>query len=155
MAVLPVLDGLALDNVTMFEKPIPVPASFNPTAGAMRAAPSGSAERFESRGPRRTGDALRAVAWSEITAKLKASRDLRLLLRTEAQSPIDVVGASFGDAAASYFALLDNSEPGVNPDALEPSKALDGTSLESDANRPGAMAGNAPVAARDVAREMQ
>ena len=62
------------------------------------AAPLG--ERFDSRPARRAGDALRAVEWSEITARLNAARDLRLLLRSESQGRIEAVAASFGDAAA-------------------------------------------------------
>lgn len=159
MPVLPVLDALALNTNAMFEKANPVSASAAPGLAGLRPASAGSqasvSERFESRGPRRAGDALRAVEWSEITARLKAARDLRLLLRTETQAPIEAVAASFGDAAASYFALLDDSEPGVNPDALGHSKPL-GTMLdEYDANRPNEMAGDATAAASGDAREMQ
>lgn len=88
------------------------------------AVPAG--ERFESRSARRAGDALRAVEWSEITARLNAARDLRLLLRSESQGRIDAVAASFGDAAASYFAMIEDNEPAINLDALDCSKASDG-----------------------------
>jgi hypothetical protein len=88
------------------------------------AAPDG--ERFESPPARRAGDALRAVEWSEITARLNAARDLRLLLRSESYGRIDVSAASFGDAAASYFAMIEDNEPAINLDALDGSKALDG-----------------------------
>ena len=83
---------------------------------------SGGDERSANRPARRTGEALRAVEWNELTARLNAARDLRLLMRTESQAPIESVAASFGDAAASYFALLGDDEPGVNPDALEHGK---------------------------------
>lgn len=139
----------------MFEKANPVSPSVRPDLGQLRPVSTGLAERFELRGVRRAGDALRAMEWSEITARLNAARDLRLLLRNESQAPIEMVAASFGDAAASYFALLEDSERGVNPDALEQSKALDAKGVDSDANRPGAMAGDAPATARGDAREMQ
>jgi hypothetical protein len=164
MAVLPVLDALALGRVMMFEKANPSLASQRPLVGSLwpegrtRARPareSGELERFDSRPARRAGEALRAVEWSEITARLNAARDLRLLLRNESQAPIEAVAASFGDAAASYFALLDDSEPGVNPDALGQSKALGAMFDSQDANRSGAAAGESPDAARGDAREMQ
>lgn len=91
-----------------------------------RSASAQAGERFESRAGKRAGDALRAVEWSEITARLNAARDLRLLLRSESQGRIEAVAASFGDAAASYFAMIDENEPAVNHHALECSKASDG-----------------------------
>jgi hypothetical protein len=99
----------------MFEKAKP---SYAPQ-GAI-----GAEERFAGRAARRAGDALRAVEWSELTARLNAARDLRLLLRSESQGAIEAVAASFGDAAASYFALLDDSELPVNRDALGQLKDL-------------------------------
>jgi len=148
----------------MFEKTNPVTASGNASAGALRpeerarlrvAAHGGGSERFELRPARRAGEALRAVEWGEITARLNAARDLRLLLRTESQAPIEAVSASFGDAAASYFALLDDSEPGVNPDALGQAKALGAMLDPSDANRPDHARGGHSAANRGDAREMQ
>ncbi|MEQ5788215.1 hypothetical protein J3454_09945 [Erythrobacter sp. NFXS35] len=117
----------------MFEKTDPVYASLRPPlnrraedgARLRRSAGAPVAERFESRAARRSGDALRAVEWSEITARLNAARDLRLLLRDESRGQIDAVGASFGDAAASYFAMIDENEPGINLGALECSKGWD------------------------------
>jgi hypothetical protein len=113
------------------------------------------AERFESRSTRRAGDALRAVEWSEITARLKAARDLRLLLRDESHAPIEAVAASFGDAAASYFALIDDGERNINPDALGQSKVI-GVMVEGrEANRSGGVASQNAGSALDDAREMQ
>jgi hypothetical protein len=155
MRVLPVLDALGLDPNAMFEKANPVSALSVPGPGGRSAVTAGPTERFESLCPRRAGDALRAVEWTEITARLKAARDLRLLLRTEAQAPIEAVAASFGDAAASYFALLDEGKPDVNPDALGHSKPLGVTLDTYDANRRDLMAGHAAAAARGDAREMQ
>jgi hypothetical protein len=114
----------------MFEKADPVSAAQRPPftrrteerAWLRRGASGAGAERFDSRATRRAGEALRAVEWSEITARLNAARDLRLLLRSESQGQIDAVGASFGDAAASYFAMLDDREPAINLDGLDRSK---------------------------------
>ncbi|MFO6446731.1 hypothetical protein ACLBKU_06245 [Erythrobacter sp. NE805] len=112
----------------MFEKAKPLQAP----RGAF-----GAQERFAGRAARRAGDALRAVEWSELTARLNAARDLRLLLRSESQGAIEAVAASFGDAAASYFALLDDGEPAVNRDALGHSKDLGAKLGTVQANRPG------------------
>jgi hypothetical protein len=148
----------------MFEKTNLVPASRAASAGALspderarlRAAaiPQG-AERPESPRQRRLGDALRAVEWSELTARLNAARDLRLLLRTELQAPIESVAASFGDAAASYFALLDDDEPGVNRDDLGQSKVSGAMTVAHEATRSGDAKGSNPDAPRGDAREMQ
>ncbi len=111
----------------MFEKAKPSLARSGMPSGGLSAeermrlraaAATDDAARFAARPTRRAGDALRAVEWSELTARLNAARDLRLLLRTETRAPIEAVAASFGDAAASYFALLEDSEPNINPDAL-------------------------------------
>lgn len=119
-------------------------------------APQGAADegaRVASRPARRAGEALRAVEWSELTARLNAARDLRLLLRTESQAPIEPSAASFGDAAASYFALLDNSEQAGNPDALGQSKALGGMIGTSKTNRADAATGQPAGPSRSDARD--
>ncbi len=135
----------------MFEKAKP----FNAQSGA-QSEPRSGRERIASRPARRAGEALRALEWSELTARLNAARDLRLLLRTESHAPIEQTAASFGDAAASYFALLDDSEPGVNPDALGQSKALGAKVCPDEAKRPGDAAGlHSERAVRGDAREMQ
>lgn len=149
----------------MSEKANPVSASVRPAAqgrhaedaARLRPMPAGaspamSAERFDARSLRRAGDALRAVEWSELTARLNAARDLRLLMRNESQTSIEDVAASFGDAAASYFALIDDNEPGVNPDALGHSKALGDIAVISD--RTGTADDPARAAHGDT-REMQ
>ena len=150
MAVLPDLDALALEAVVMFEKADSVSASLR--APLMRRAEDGArlhhggagagSERFESRPARRAGDALRAVEWSEITARLNAARDLRLLLRSESQGRILAMAASFGDAAASYFAMIEDNEPAINLDALDSSKALDGKECAREAVRHDAASGD-------------
>ncbi|WP_143736939.1 hypothetical protein [Erythrobacter tepidarius] len=149
MAVLPDFDALALKTVVMFEKGDSLTASLR--ALPMRRAEDGSrldhggigvaSGRFESRSARRGGDALRAVEWSEITARLNAARDLRLLLRSESQGRIEAVAASFGDAAASYFAMIEDNELAVNHDALDGSKALGGTECACVAVRHDAVSG--------------
>lgn len=139
----------------MFEKADPVSARLRPPLtrrvedGARSRRPGGAVagERFESRGGRRAGDALRAVEWSEITARLNAARDLRLLLRSESQGRIEAVAASFGDAAASYFAMIDDNEPAINLDALDCSKAFDGNdSACADIRHDAASEGDAATA---------
>jgi len=109
--------------------------------------------RLAPRATRRAGDALRAVEWSELTARLNAARDLRLLLRTESQAPIVAVAASFGDAAASYFALLDHGEPDVNPDALGQSKGPGERVDASDVTRPDETTVSRSDATRGAARD--
>jgi hypothetical protein len=136
----------------MFEKANPVSVSSRALAGGFRPEES-AAPRFDVRGLRRAGDALRAVEWSEITARLNAARDLRLLMRNESQAQIEVASASFGDAAASYFALIDESEPDINPDALGQSKAFGVTFASSEANRPCDAADQNAGAAPGDARE--
>ncbi|MFN3863933.1 MAG: hypothetical protein ACK4RT_06595 [Erythrobacter sp.] len=134
MAVLPDLDALALSAVAMFEKAeslsasLTVPLTRRAEDGARPCPGAGAsiAERFDARPARRAGDALRAVEWSEITARLNAARDLRLLLRSESQGRIEAVAASFGDAAASYFAMIEDHEPAINHDALDAPKGLGG-----------------------------
>lgn len=134
----------------MFEKAKP----FNAPSGIRSSGRSGE-ERFASHPARRAGEALRALEWSELTARLNAARDLRLLLRTESHAPIEPAAASFGDAAASYFALLDDSEPGVNPDTLDQSKGLSATVGLNQAKRPDAGSGPTANPRRSDAREVQ
>lgn len=125
----------------MFEKASPLAAARSP---GHRPPPA-----------RRAGEALRALAWSELTARLNAARDLRLLLRSEREAPIEPVAASFGDAAARYFALIADGERAINPDALGQSKILDAMIAASDANRPGPEAGAMPDAVGGDARDVQ
>lgn len=133
----------------MFEKAKPQPAPHGASG-----APPGNDARFAS-SPGRAGNALRAVEWSELTARLNAARDLRLLLRTESHAPIEAVAASFGDAAASYFALLDHDEPGVNRDTLGQLNDTGAIVRADDANRSGHMEGQPSDAARGDARDMK
>ncbi|QUL37363.1 hypothetical protein [Erythrobacter sp. JK5] len=84
--------------------------------------------------PGRGGDALRAMQWSELTARLNAARDLRRVLRRDARHNIASAAASFGDAAATYFESLGNGERAVNPVALGASKASCATFCEPGAD---------------------
>lgn len=69
---------------------------------------------------------LRMIEWSELTARLNAARDLRLVLRRDANKADADSTASFADAAARYFRTRDYNEPGVNPVALEQFKGSPG-----------------------------
>lgn len=118
----------------MFEKTYPFRSSGEPAKGAdsttdARAARVRSAE-LDAAGPgrERGGDALRAMAWSELTARLNAARDLRLELRHEARTNIESDPASFADAAASYFRNLGERKPEINSAALGQSKGSRGNS---------------------------
>lgn len=104
MPVLPVLDPLRLIAVVMFEKIVKTGQTGDQVAG-------------------RGGTALRALDWSEVTARLEAARDLRQLMRTDSRLSLASHGSSFGDAAASCFRALEKNERAVNPDGLEARKA--------------------------------
>ncbi|WP_155646338.1 hypothetical protein [Erythrobacter donghaensis] len=148
----------------MFEKPRPSLTRADAPSGGLSAeerallratAKGGGAERFDPRPARRNGEALRAMEWSELTARLNAARDLRLLMRIESQAPIEAVAASFGDAAASYFALLEESELPINPDALGQSKHPGTIMNAAHANRPENASGPRSDAPRRAARDMR
>ena len=81
--------------------------------------------------PARRGDALRAIAWSELTARLNAARELRRELRQEAILCAGASGATFGDAAASFFKTFGEGQRPVNPEALEGCKASGGNDSET------------------------
>ena len=72
--------------------------------------------------------ALRAIGWTELTARINAARDLRQILRSDTT----LMTASFGDAAAGYFASVDQGKRAVNPDALEGSKIRQAMELVSE-----------------------
>ena len=73
-----------------------------------------------------SADALRPMEWSELTARLTAARELRALLRRDAQAARSGAAGGFGDAAALYFRTREESEPDVNPVALEHPKCSPG-----------------------------
>ena len=74
------------------------------------------------------GKALRAIGWSELTARINAARDLRTVLRRDST----ILTTSFSDAAAGYFSKIEDSKPAVNPDALEGGKSCDGTEMHAE-----------------------
>lgn len=135
----------------MFEKAKPLPAHLD--AGRSDPATISGSERFAGPAARRGGDALRALEWSELTARLNAARDLRNLLRSDSLAPIEAAAASFGDAAASYFALLDHDEPDFNLDALGQWKDPTMHDRARDANRPDTMTRSPSDAPRGAARD--
>lgn len=69
------------------------------------------------------GRALRAVGWSDLTARINAARDLREVLKQD----LIVGAASFSDAAAGYFVTSSDGKDAVNHDALEACKGLGDT----------------------------
>lgn len=78
----------------------------------------------------RSGDALRAIEWSELAARLNAARELRRELRDEAILCAGASGATFGDAAANLFTTPGYGERPVNPEALEGCKSSCGKRSE-------------------------
>ena len=81
--------------------------------------------------PAKGGDALRAMEWRELTARLNAARELRRELRQEAILCAGASGATFGDAAANFFKLVGDGERPVNPDGLEGCKSFRGKPLKT------------------------
>ncbi|MFL0355242.1 hypothetical protein ACI5KX_02080 [Erythrobacter sp. GH1-10] len=114
----------------MFEKAIPTIREF----GAEGFADLGDGELLignAEAAPAQGGGALRALEWNEVTARLNAARDLRLLMRRDSRLNIDGGAASFGDAAATYFRALETEERPVNLDALEQGKASSGIASQA------------------------
>ncbi|MGB3470650.1 MAG: hypothetical protein WBA51_07510 [Erythrobacter sp.] len=119
----------------MFEKSKPVPRAFSgdgfsdelligPWVGTIDSPPEEGDDGV------RTGEALRAIEWSELTARLNAARELRRELREDSILIAGSSGARFGDAAASFFKALGNGERPVNPNGLEACKASCGNTSE-------------------------
>lgn len=111
----------------MFEKTIPIPKA-NPGPHRVPNSGGGAARTAGSDGapagaPAAGGQALRALDWNEVTARLNAARDLRELMRRDSRLNIQAAAASFGDAAATYFRAIESDERTVNHDALGSCKA--------------------------------
>jgi hypothetical protein len=104
MPVLPLLDPFALIATDMFERIVKIGHKGDHASG-------------------RGGTALRALEWSEVTARLEAARDLRRLMRTDSSLSLATHASSFGDAAANCFRALEKNERAVNSDGLEGRKA--------------------------------
>ncbi|MEM9501124.1 MAG: hypothetical protein AAF941_04695 [Pseudomonadota bacterium] len=113
----------------MFEKAIPI-SEDQARALDPDSIPGDMLIGSRDRVPGKGGDAVRAVEWNELTARLNAARDLRRVLRRDARINIEGTAASFGDAAATYFQSLEQGERPVNPVALEASKASPGITNE-------------------------
>ncbi len=77
-------------------------------------------------------DSLRMMEWGELTARLNAARDLRIMLRRDANKAVAGNTGSFADAAARYFRTRDENEPDVNPVALEQFKGSPGMIQKRD-----------------------
>lgn len=114
--------------------------------GAVDEKPATSALALRASEALRTAEAMRALEWHELTARLNAARDLRRELRSEANLCAGSSGASFGDAAERYFRALADGERPVNLDALEGSKGSSGIVSPTDRDA-------ARHVARGVARE--
>jgi hypothetical protein len=119
----------------MFEKAKPF--MHRPDSGPHASPSAGRAPSDGTTRPSRGGEkggALRAIEWGELTARFQAARDLRELLRRDPSLNIEESAASFGDAAARYFASLSEGEGPVNLDDLEARKASCGISSEVEGN---------------------
>ena len=93
-----------------------------------------------ARGPIADGECtealpLRAIEWSELTARLSAARDLRQLLRADMGAEIGSQELGFADAASQFFRNGEDDEGGVNHSALERRKASSGTNENTESNR--------------------
>lgn len=123
----------------MFETSKPIPSAFSSDShddDSWNIAGDSTAEDAAHDAPHnpvRGGDALRAIEWSELTARLNAARELRRELRQEAILCAGASGATFGDAAADFFKTFGNGERPVNPDTLEGCKAS--CSIPSETSR--------------------
>ncbi len=73
---------------------------------------------------------LRAIEWSELTARLNAARDLRQLLQKDMNAKLGQeygeTDIDFADAAARFFRANEEDQRGVNHNALEPRKTSSG-----------------------------
>ena len=84
----------------------------------------------DSGSPEASGATLRVMDWSELTARLNAARDVRHVLRRDANRGIKASADCFADAAARYFRTKEEGERDVNPVALEQSKGSPGIVTE-------------------------
>ena len=109
----------------MFETSKPISSAFcsDPSEGDLRIVGDDSEGQEAYAKAVRGGDALRAMEWRELTARLNAARELRRELREEAILCAGASGATFGDAAASFFKIIGDGERPVNPEALEGCKS--------------------------------
>lgn len=95
--------------------------SFAAHLGASSQLAEGAQSRVLSK---RSDTALRAIEWSDLTARLEAARELRIELRLDTRRNIECAGASFSDAAAKFFRSLEVSAQTINRGDLEEAKGL-------------------------------
>lgn len=113
----------------MFEKTEPlIPAHFDRNSAEDAAQDAGI----------RPAESLRQFEWNELTARLNAARDLRMVLRNDSDLS-EENNAGLADAATRYFRTKDDGKRAVNPVALWGSKASYGISsgTEDDAQSAG------------------
>ncbi|MEE4539580.1 MAG: hypothetical protein V2J51_13940 [Erythrobacter sp.] len=144
----------------MFEKNPPVPPrregdaenrsspARNVLIGASRRAKAGDE-------PGGGGDALRMIGWSELTARLNATRDLREVLTRDMRGDFQAETERFADAAARYFRERESSDdarringgPGVNRVGSQAGNGSCANNRNNDGNGEGS-------AAPDTMRDM-
>lgn len=73
---------------------------------------------------------LRAIEWSDLTARLSAARDLRQLLREDMNAKLGLHSGEgdidFANAAARFFRANEEDQRAVNHKGLEPRKTSSG-----------------------------
>lgn len=131
--------------------------SFSPLARSGLAAPAakaGARQQHEAVAARRGDTALKAIAWSDLTARLDAARDLRHALRQDARRNIGDAAASFSDAAAQYFRAIETDQHLINLAALDEDKGC-GPIFSGNESTSAVGDNSAPLLPRDDAREEQ
>ncbi len=134
----------------MFEKKPPFSDALESGSEQDRVRASDPLVGSEEAAPARVGEALRSLDWGELSARLGAARDLRIVLQNEAQRNEASHNGGFAQAAERYFRAKDNGKRAVNPVALEQSKGSpcitvvgDQASVEKDRERENAKIGDA------------
>ena len=137
----------------MFESSKPVFQSQDPRF----AGPNSPASKTSEGG----ADGLRAIEWSELTARLNASRELRAMLRRDTGRAGGPASSGCADAAAKCFRTREeypvgekseNGERSVNPVALEQRKGSPGI-FQEDQGLQRKQPGNRENAATGDARD--
>lgn len=114
----------------MFENPTPIPHAQTARFGGQQARDADLTDSAIAGGE--SGAELRMFEWCELTARLNAARDLRHLLRRDADRSIGASAHDFADAAARYFRTRDEGQSNVNPVALEQFKCSPGIIQEQE-----------------------
>lgn len=134
----------------MFEKAPPLSDANDPRFEGCDPLAADAVVGSEETAPALVGEALRALDWSELTARLGAARDLRVVLQREAQRSKASRSGGFARAAEHYFRARDNSEQGVNPVALEQRKGSPCISRISDEANPQEARDRSPAHSKDA-----